>query len=210
MDPDEREVEDRLGDEVTVAHRVEAVVERLGEAEVGGVADRIDRQRRAGQRAGAEGRHIEPAQRVEQPIDVAPQRPPVREQVMRQQHGLSPLEMGVAGQVHPLGAERPVEERLLQVEHTERDRVQFAFAPQAQVGGHLVVATPGGVELAARRSCQFGHPTFDRRVDVLVGLDEHEVATLHLRRHLVECGEYRITLGLGQQTDPGETSDVGT
>ena len=54
------EVEQRLGDEVAVAHRVEGVLERRGEAEVGRDAVGIERQRRAGQRAGAERRHVEP------------------------------------------------------------------------------------------------------------------------------------------------------
>ena len=86
--------------------------------------------------------------------------------------------------------------------------MQLAFAPQAQVGRHLIVAAARGVQLAASGSGEFGHPAFDGRVDVLVGLDEHEVAALHLDRHLVERGEHRIALDLGQQPDPGQTSDV--
>ena len=64
VDAEQRQVEQRLGDEVAVADGVEAVLERAGEAEVGGGDRRVERQRRAGQRAGAERRHVEARRRV--------------------------------------------------------------------------------------------------------------------------------------------------
>ena len=59
MHAEEREVEQRLSDEVSVAHRVERVLERRGEAEVGCGAMGIERQRRPGERARAQGRDVE-------------------------------------------------------------------------------------------------------------------------------------------------------
>ena len=50
----QRQDEERLGHEVAVAHRVERVLERGREAEVGGDAVGVEGQRRAGQRAGAQ------------------------------------------------------------------------------------------------------------------------------------------------------------
>jgi hypothetical protein len=110
------EVEQRLGDEVTIADGVERVVEGSGEAEVGRGAGRVDRQRGAGERTGAEWRHVETFDRGEQPVDVACERPAVRQEVMGQEHGLCPLEMGVAGQVGVAGLERSCEQHLLKID----------------------------------------------------------------------------------------------
>ena len=59
VDGDQGQVEERLGHEVPVGDGVEAVVEDAGEAEVGRRRRGVERQRRAGQRAGAERRHVE-------------------------------------------------------------------------------------------------------------------------------------------------------
>ena len=98
------EREEGLGHEVPVAHGVEGVVEGGGEAEVGGHPGRVEGQRRARQRAGTQGRHVEPSTAVEQPVDVAGQGPAVGQQVVGEQDGLGPLQVGVAGQV---GRRRP-------------------------------------------------------------------------------------------------------
>ena len=100
VDTDQGQIEQRLGDEVAVAHRVDGVVERSGEPELGRRPSGIDRERRPGQRPGAERRHVETLDRGEQPVDVAAERPAVGEQLVGEQHRLGALEMGVAGQVH--------------------------------------------------------------------------------------------------------------
>ena len=96
MDTDERKIEHRLGHEVAVADRVEAVVEHSGEAQVCSVADRVDRQRRTSEGAGAERRHVEANASGEEPVDVTGKRPPVGKQMVSQQYRLRPLEMRVA------------------------------------------------------------------------------------------------------------------
>jgi hypothetical protein len=143
VDPDEREVEHGLGHEVAVADGVEAVVEHAGESEVGGVADGVDRQRRPGERAGAERRHVEAVDRGEEPVDVASECPPVRQQVMGEQDRLRPLEVGVPRQVRVAGTERAFEQHRLEIVDRPRATEQFALAPQTQVGGDLIVAATG-------------------------------------------------------------------
>ena len=59
----------------------------------------IERQARAGERAGAERRHVGPRERVAPAVDVARERPEVREEVVREQHRLGALEVRVAGEV---------------------------------------------------------------------------------------------------------------
>ena len=56
--PTQGEGEQGLGDEVAVAHRVEGVLEPAGEAEVGRDAVGVERERGAGQRAGTQRRHV--------------------------------------------------------------------------------------------------------------------------------------------------------
>ena len=168
MHAEQREVEERFRDEVPVAHRVERVLERRGEPEIGCGAMGIERQGRARQGPRAQRRHVEPLDRREQAIDVARQRPAVGEQVMSEQHGLRALHVRVAGEVRVARVRRPIEEHLLQRQDARRDDPQLALAPQPQRCRHLVVSAPARVELAARRARDLGDPAFDRGVDVLV------------------------------------------
>ena len=64
------------------------------------------------------------------------------------------------------------------------------------------------MELAASRTGQFGNPAFDRRVDVLVTVDEDERARLHLDPDLIECRKDVVTLIVGQQTNAAEAAHV--
>ena len=135
---------------------------------------RVDRQRRAGQRTGAERRHVESLDGGDEPVDVAGQRPAVGQQVVGEQHRLGPLEVGVAGQVGVAGRLGPGQQHVLQGDDEPGDGDQLALAPQPQVGGDLVVAAAGGVQLGAGGAGELGDPALDGGVDVLVALDERE------------------------------------
>ena len=51
---------------------------------------------------------------------------------------------------------------------------QLALAPEAQIGGDLIVAAPCGVQLGAGGAGELGDSAFDRRVQVLVRVEERE------------------------------------
>src|SRR3546814_1687106 len=70
VDAEQGEREERLGDEVSVGDGVEAVLEAAGEAEVGGDAVGVERDRRARQGASAERRHVGAATGVDDAVDV--------------------------------------------------------------------------------------------------------------------------------------------
>ena len=97
MHADERQVEQGLGNVITITHRIERVLEGPGEAQFGRGELGIERKRTSGQRTGPEGRDIEAIDGGEQTIDVSGQRPPVSKQVMSEQHRLRALEVCVAG-----------------------------------------------------------------------------------------------------------------
>ena len=95
----ERGGEQRLRHEVAVRDRVERVLEPVREAERVGDVVGIERQARAGERAGPQRRHIGARDDALPAFDVAAERPQVREQMMREEHRLGPLEVGVPGEV---------------------------------------------------------------------------------------------------------------
>ena len=61
------------------------------------------------------------ADRRQQPVDIAAERPPVGQEVVRQQHGLCPLQVGVARQVGAARSAGPLEQHLLEADDARRD-----------------------------------------------------------------------------------------
>ena len=132
------------------------------------------------------------------------------QEVVGEQHGLGPLEVGVAGQVGVSGRFRSRQQDVLQGDGQPGDLDELALAPQAQVGGDLVVAAAGGVQLGAGGAGELGDPALDGGVDVLVALDEAERAAGHLLLRPVERGQHGGDLVVVEQAGPREPADVGT
>ena len=207
--PEQGQVEQRLGHEVAVGHRIERVLEAAVEPELGRDVVGVERQRGTGERAGAEGRGVEAVDGGEHPVDVAGERPPVRQQVVRQQHGLGPLQVGVAGEVHVGRLPRPLGEHVLERHDLLGHAHEGAPAPQPQRGGDLVVAAPTRVDLGTDVADQLGDASLDGGVHVLVTRGEHE----DLRRELLFDHVERVDegghLAVGQDPRLAESLDVG-
>ncbi len=107
MRPHQRERKQELGDEIAIANRVDAVLADRVEAER--LAQRLarHRERRAGDRARAERHRRRTTGRVGQAAPIARERPHMREQPVRDGHGLRALQVRVARHrrvLQPLGA----------------------------------------------------------------------------------------------------------
>ena len=97
---DHRQREGELQGEVAVAGGVEAVGGHAVEPQPGGHVGAVDRQAGAGQRGGAQRQHVRPAAAIGQPQPVALELFAIGQPIVRGQHRLRPLEVGVAGQDH--------------------------------------------------------------------------------------------------------------
>ena len=205
----ERRDEECLRHEVTIGDRVERVVEGSGEAELVGDELRVEWKARPGERAGAEGRHVGAGDAIAPAIDVAHERPEMREQVVREQHGLRALEVRVAGQVHVGGLLRAPQENRLQLVDPPHLREAFAAEIEPHVQGNLIISASAGVQLRPGRTRDLGDPALDRGMDVLVGRCERELARSELLFDARERGVDHLPLLLVEQAHPLEHVYVG-
>ena len=93
---------------------------------------------------------------------------------MSEEHRLGTLQVGVAREIADLVGFGAGVQHVLQRHRLAGDRGQLTLAPQTKIGGDLIVAAPCGVQLGASGSGELGDPTFDRRVQVLVRVEERE------------------------------------
>ena len=209
MHAEHGDVEERLGHEVAVRDGVERVLEAAVEAELRRHEIGVEREGGAGQRSRAERRDVQPVHRHQEPVDVTRQGPAVGQQVMGQQHRLGPLQVGVAGQVDVGGLAGALGQDVLEGHDLGGHADQRPPAPQAQVGGDLVVAAAPGVQLGADVAGQLGDPALDGGVDVLVARLEDEGAGGDLLLHQVQGVQEVGHLAVGQDADLPEPLDVG-
>ena len=209
MDPHQSQVEEGLSHEIPVGHGIERVLEPGREPQVGGHPVRVQGQGRPGQGPGPERRDVQSCHRGHQAVDVPGQGPPVGQQVVGQQHRLGPLKVGVTRKIDRARCTGPVQEDVLQVHDLRGQHAQLPLGVEAQIGGHLVVAAPAGVQPGPHISGDLGDPPLDGGVDVLVVGGEDEVRRVQLPFHLVQGGQQLGYFGLVQEATPSEATDVG-
>ena len=100
---------------------------------------------------------------------IAPQSPPVGQQVMREHDRLGSLEMGVPGQIRLAACHSPSEQRLTKPVDPMCNLDELTLGIQAQVGRDLIVAAATRVQTGARFTSQLSDASLDRRVNVFIG-----------------------------------------
>ena len=158
-----------------------------GELELGRDRRRVERQARTGERARAERRDVGAREAVAPAVDVARQRPEVREQVVRKQDRLRALQVRVARERDLGRLLGPLQRAVVCSSWMRRiELAALAAEVQAQVERDLVVAAAAGVQLGARVARDLGDAPLDRGVDVFVGRRERERAGRQLLLDAVE------------------------
>ncbi len=197
-----------LDDEVAVRDGIERVARDAIEAELGGGRLAVERVARAGERARAERRHVDPPPRVGEPAAVALQHLDVGEQVMGEQDGLRGLDVGRAGQDRLALALREIDEGDLERHEPRIEAVDRPSRPEAQVRGDLVVARPARVELAADRPDPLGQQRLEVEVDVLQARVPGDRPGLDVGAQGDQPALERRDLVVGEQPGPPEAAHV--
>ena len=173
--------------EVAVAHGVQAVLAHAGFALVIHHAQRarhalaVERVGGAGQRGAAQRQLVDTAAHVAHALLVAREHLHIRQQVVRKAHRLRHLQVGEAGQDDVDVFLGHLDQRRLQFAQQAGDQVDLAAQPQADVGGHLVVAAAAGVQALAGVAHQLRQARLDVQVDVFQGQLPLERAALDFR-----------------------------
>ena len=209
MDHEQRAGRDQLHGEVAVGDGIQAVGAERREVERAPGAGAVDGQRGAGQRPAAERQHVAAAVAVAQPFGVALEHLDVGQQVVGERDDLGPLGVGVAGERGGPVLAGTSEQRFLQPRAAEHQVDGAAPAPEAQVGGHLVVATAPGVQPPGDRPDQLVEAALHGGVDVLVGRVDGEVAPLQLATDGAQAGEDGAEVTGPDQADLAEHPGVG-
>lgn len=146
---DEGEVEEDLGEVVAVGDGVHGVGADAVEAELLGDGCAVEVDGGSGEGSGAEGADVEALASVGEAADVAGNHLDVGEEVVADGDGLAALKVGVAGD--GVGGVRfgLAEEGALEGGKVGDDVVDLLATVEAGVGGDLVVAGAGGVELGS-------------------------------------------------------------
>ena len=178
---------EQLHAEIPVRDGVDAVAAGAVKAQGGGGHPPVGGIGSAGQGAGPQGRLVHALHRVPDAGDVPGEHHAVGQELLGEEDGLGPLQVGVAGNdgvrvglrlVGDDGDERP-ELRL--------DLAALLPEPEAKVQGHLVVAAAGGVELLAHIPQPLREDLLHEHVDVLRGGVKGELAALQVLQHAHEA-----------------------
>lgn len=171
MRADERKREQNFGDEITIAHRINAVLRDRGEPQRLCQPGTRDWKSRSGNRARAEGERGRVRARRGQAFAIALQRPEVREHPMRAAHRLRALQVGVCRHDSSLEPRRLRDHRVLQRDDEHVEGGAGLHCPEARRGGDLIVAAATGVQTRSNHTGLFVQQPVDHRMNVFIGRD---------------------------------------
>ena len=128
---------------------------------------------------------------------------------MTEGHWLGGLQVGETGHDGVGFGFGQTEQTLLQAGDFCQDQVDLVAQPQADVGGHLVVAATAGVQFFAGNADAVGQTRLDVHVHVFQVDAPVELAGLDLALDLLEAGFDGVALIHSQDADLGQHGGVG-
>jgi hypothetical protein len=133
----------------------------------------------------------------------------VGKQVMSDRDGLSPLEMGVTRQEDILVRLGKPDKGGLERPDTRMKEGYLLAKIEAQVGGHLIIATSCRVEFGSGFTDPTGQLLFDIHVNILEINRECEFTPFNLTGDGIQSTLYGIKLGRGDEPGIPESPGMG-
>ncbi len=159
----------RLQREVAVGDGIDGIAGRPVEAERRGGAVAVEGKSGAGQGGGAQRRFVEPPPGVGEAAAVAGEHLHIGQQMVAEGDRLGALQMGETRHDRVVTGRRLCRQGRQQAMQLAVQFVDGVTHPQAQVGGHLIVARARRVQPAGGLADQFLQPRLDVHVDVFQG-----------------------------------------
>ncbi len=186
MDEENRRSGHKLQQKIPVAHGVDAILRDPGKSQEFCHIAPIDRKRRAGQRAGAQGQDVDAFEACRKALAVALEHVVISQKMMRQQHRLSALEMGIARHDDiKMFSCRPCQLALQRPQSVDDD-LHFFAQIEPHVQRNLIVAAPRRMQFSSRGTDQLGQAPLDIHVNILVGLRKLKLAALDLALDILQ------------------------
>lgn len=130
----------QIEQKITVGNGIERVGDHARKAKFGSRHLAIERIARTGKRSGTQRAVVGSIKGGLQTRKVAREHPGIRQQVMRQQHGLSMLHVRVARQNHLVVLLGRIHQHMAQLKIGLHELLGQRLDAQARIGRHLVVA----------------------------------------------------------------------
>jgi len=170
----------QVEEEITVGNRIERVGNHARKAKFGSRHLTIERIARAGKRGSAQRTVVGGIKGCLQACKVAREHPGIRQQMMRQQHGLSVLHVRVARQNHLVVLLSRIHQHMAQLKIGPHELLGQRLDAQTCVGRHLVVARTSGMQALASLADATRQLALDGHMNVLVVDVEGEVAGIDI------------------------------
>ena len=174
------------------------------EAELAGDERGVEAEGVAGERSGAVRRGIRAAPQSREALEVAHERPAVRQQVVGEQHGWACCRWVRPGMIAPRARLACATSASIEVDQERaRSRAEWSQQVHPHEGGDLVVAAAAGAQLAAELGADdLDERALERTVHVLVAGSARRAAALDPLEQVVEPGDASPQLVLGRGSRP--------
>ena len=170
----------QIEQKITVGNGIERVGDHARKAKFGSRHLAIERIARTGKRSGTQRAVVGSIKGGLQTRKVAREHPGIRQQVMRQQHGLSMLHVRVARQNHLVVLLGRIHQHMAQLKIGLHELLGQRLDAQARIGRHLVVARTPSMQALASLADATRQLALDGHMNVLIVDVEGKVAGIDI------------------------------